>query len=65
MTDMLTMFNLGRNIIGSNIYNHGWANKSPPPGRKAGHEKLYKLAFYMKKSPQLGHRNKDSNFYFV
>ena len=23
MTDMLTMFNLGRNIIGSNIYNHG------------------------------------------
>lgn len=48
MIDMLTMCIAGRNIIGSNIYDHGWTNKSPPPGRKAGHEKLYKLAFYMK-----------------
>ena len=48
MIDMLTMCIAGRNIIGSNIYDHGWTNKSPPPGRKAGNEKLYKLAFYMK-----------------
>lgn len=45
MTDMLTMFNLGRNIIGSNIYDHGRANKSPPLGKKAGYEKLTNLRF--------------------
>lgn len=34
MRDMLTMFNLGRNIIGSNIYNHGTKRITVFPARE-------------------------------